>query len=311
METMKKWLIASFVLTLCLMVLSSVCLFRMHTLSEQLFYMEEQNRELGEKCRDLSGYVTCMQSELDEMERKAKSKLEDMTYTVTGAGTQPGTVEYRFTLTPKELTEDMILELTVGDLTVPLTEEGGRFTGTVDVPLFEDDLPDPTVNITSNGTTRTEELEEVDLYYAYRYWLPELFISMSGTESSADSDTKVTLAYGFRPRAQYAKTPVTFTRMILIQKVNGEQVSSQDVTNRLRDDGAQNFTEIYADFQMDHEDYMQIFLRAWDSEGYVHEIETRCQYDRELECVDVSSGEEQIYASDGAALYSSPFDHYF
>lgn len=308
MENMKKWMIAGVAVTLCLAIALTACLLQVHFLSVRLTDLEQQHQRLFEDAVELYGELRGLRVELEEMDREANSLLDEMDYIITGAGTQPHTVAYRMTLVLKEVAQDTAVELTVGDAAVPFIREGNAFTGIVEIPLFEENDDYPVLTVTSAGITKRDELEEINLWCVYTDWLPELFESMNGIEDSDTSDSIISLAYGFRSRPWYTDDPVTFTRITMTRTLNGEEVLSEDVTDRQCDAADEGFTEVFTEFPVNKEDRVSVVIRAEDSLGYIHELETRCRYDEEYGSVVAESGLEQIYAPDGTPLYTVPFE---
>lgn len=309
METMKKWHIARNILIICLTVALIACLFWVRSLARRLSYLEFEYEQLSYNVGRLTNQVNDLDAELAETIREVNSLTEELEYTIVGSGTQPNTAAYRLTLTPKELAEDTAVEVTVGDKAVLFTRNGDTFTGTVDIPLFEENEEHPVLIVTSAGITKKDVLEEITLWYAYNDWLPYLFQSMNGTGSNEDPEkTDVFLAYAFRLNNAYTNTPVRFTKITMTKTVNGEEGPCQDVTNQFNDYG--DYSEFnLPDIAVSDTDSVTVVIRAEDSLGYIHEITSRCGYNSEHCCVVAGYDDtERIYGPDGTVLYESPFE---
>jgi hypothetical protein len=309
METAKKWHIASLVIIICLTVALIACLFWVHSLSGRLATLEFDHRLLSDNVGRLNRTQNMLESELDELIREATSLTEELEYTVVGAGTQPNTAAYQLTLIPKELAEDTTVKISVGNNTVRLSRNGDTFSGTVDIPLFEENEEYPVLTVTSAGITKKDVLEEISLWYAYNDWLPYLFQSMNGIGSNEDPEkTDVFLAYAFRLNNFYTNTPVRFTKITMTKTVNGEEGPCQYVTNQFIDYG--DYAEFnLPDITVSNTDNVTVVIRAEDSMGYIHELTTHSRYDEESGCVAVGRDEtERIYGPDGTLLYRSAFE---
>lgn len=309
METAKKWELASLVI-ICLTVALIACLFWVGSLSGRLATLELDYRALSDNVGDLTHKQNTLEAELDELFREVTSLTEELKYTIVSAGTQPNTAAYQLTLTPKALAADTTVEVTVGNTTVPLSRNGDTFTGTVDIPLFEENEEYPVLTVTSAGIAQKDELEEINLWYAYNDCLPYLFQSMNGigiTEGSEKTD--VLLAYAFGLNDSYTDTPVYFTKITMTQIVNGEEGPCRDVTNQFIDHG--DYSEYnLPDIAVSNTDSVTVVIRAEDSMGYIHELTTHSRYDEESGCVLVGRDEtELIYGPDGTVLYADPFEN--
>lgn len=303
METKKKWLTANLVILICFGIALIACLFWVHSLSEKLAYQELEQQNLSYRVSRLESQVSGLQADLNDMLHEMDSLVEELDYTIVGAGTKPNTAAYQLTLTPKELAEDTTVEVAVGDCTVSFTRNGDTFTGNIDVPLFEENEGHPILTVTSAGITKRVELEEISLWYAYSDWLPYLFQSMNGTGGNEDPEkTDVFLAYAFRLNDFYTNTPVGFTKITMTKTINGEDGPCQDVTDQFIDCGDYAQFKL-PDITMSNTDQVTVMIRAEDSLGYIHELETTTRYDETYESIMSDSCEERICASDGTVLY--------
>lgn len=309
METVKKWHIASLVIIIFLTIALIACLFWVRSLSDRLVTLEVEHQLLSDNVEQLDRTQDMLEAELDELIQEATSLTEELEYAVVGAGTKPNTAAYQLTLTPKELAEDTTVEVCVGNTTVNLSRNGDVFTGTVDIPLFEENEEHPILTVTSAGITQRDTLEEISLWDVYKDWLPYLFQSMHGTGSNEDPEkTSVFLAYSFRLNDSYTNTPVGFTKITMTKTVNGEEGPCQDVTNQFVDYG--DYAEFkLPDIAVSNTDSVTVLIQAEDSMGYIHELATHSRYDEESGCVVAGCDQtEQIYGPDGTLLYRSPFE---
>ena len=304
METAKKWIAILTAGAICLVGVAVVCLFKIRSLSEEIAQLYESNSRLGESVRDLRGELSSLRWETEDEIKAIASLFETVEYTVVGPGTKTDTVECRFRIVPKLVSEDMELELTVGDATGSLNREGNGFVGSMEIKIFDENQTIPTVAVKSAAGIQTQQLEEVDLYWACREWLPELYQTMSGVSSTEEGLDEVNLAFGFRYDTEH--TPVTFIKLTEIQTVDGQEVSRRDVTNQLRDGGELNFYEYYTDRTLKGEETVVITVRAEDSLGYIHELKTHIYPSGEPDgSPEIDTGFESIYTSDGKLLYGS------
>ncbi len=308
METKKKWLTASLVILICFGIALIACLFWVRSLSEKLAYQEREHQRLSDRVSRLDGQVNALQADLNDMLHEMDSLVEELDYTIVGTGTKPNTAAYQLTLTPKELAEDTTVEVALGDSTVSFTRNGDTFTGNIDVPLFEENEGHPTLTVTSAGITKRDELEEISLWYAYSDWLPHLFQSKNGTGSCEDLEkTDVFLAYAFRMNDFHTNTPVGFTKITMTKTINGEEGPCQDVTDQFIHHV--DYAEFnLPDITMSNTDRVTVVIRAEDSLGYIHELEThfQCEQNADGNYVDFGNESERIYAPDGTILYAFP-----
>lgn len=303
METEKKLQISSLVIIICLTVALIACLFWVRSLSDRLAVLEFGYGGLSDNVGHLINKQNRLEADLMEVIREVNSLTEELDYTIIGAGTQPNTAAYELTLIPKELAEDTTVKISVGNNTVRLSRNGDTFSGTVDIPLFEENEEHPVLTVTSAGITKKDVLEEISLWYVYRDWLPYLSQSMNGIGGNEDPEkSELLLAYAFRLNDLYTNTPVYFSKITMTTIVNGEEGPCQDVTYQFIDYG--DYAEFnLPDIIMNNTDSVTVVIRAEDSMGYIHELTSNSQYDEQYGCVIVGRVETaRIYGPDGTVL---------
>jgi hypothetical protein len=304
MEKTKKWNIAVIVTIICLVIALIACVVWCHQLSNDISLLKTEYQRLKHQVYNVSTKLDNLNREFDETVQQMTSLTEKLDYTLLGTGTQPNTAAYEISLTPKELGEDTAVQITVGETTVPFTRNGDVFTATVDIPMFEENIEYPTLTITNAGVSKTDTLEELDLYHAYRYVLPELFSSGHGSGGSEEADkTEVFCSFGLRQDFLHIGAPVNFTKATVTRIVNGEEITNRDVTNELHDAGG--FSEYNASISMADSDQAAVIFRAEDALGYIHEIKNTWIYSERTSCIILHKTEERIYSADGTVLYEN------
>ena len=299
METNKKLLSACLVLIFCLTVLSAVSLVKLCFLSEVVSDLDYKCEQLERDVDILHSDLSSLHAELEENFREANSLFESVEYTLVGVGSDAGTAACEFTLIPKLISEETELVLTIGNTTHSLVREENVFTGTVEFPMFTEEIP--CVAVTDETGTRQQVLEEVDLYWACRDWLPEMFESSFGTSSTDEDWTQVDLTYGFTYKTEHA--PVTFVKITEIHTVDGQEIVNRDVTDRLRNSGDPGYSE-YNTGCIVEDKTVEVTIRAEDSLGYIHEMTSSCTPSEDGQFgSEFNSAFESIYAPDGRLLF--------
>lgn len=305
MENAKRWMAACLVAVVCLAGLSAYCLFKIHSLWEAVEWLECQNDELDRDVFNLRDSLSALRSEMEEKIHDATSIFEEVEYKLVGTGTESGTAKCAFRIIPKLMSEDMQLEITIGNKTHSLTKDGDEFTGTVEIKMFDEEGAIPSVTVKTASGTQVQKLEEVDLYWACRSWLPEVFLSMSGTGSNEQGLPQLDLTYGFLYHTEVTETPVTIVKITEIKTVDGKEVSNRDVTSQLRDGGQPDHYEYDTSWMIEKQQPMVLTIRAEDSLGYIHELETNIDlYTNADGSPEISTSLESVYTPDGELLYN-------
>jgi hypothetical protein len=300
METNKKLLSACLVLIFCLTVLSAVGIVKLCFLSGAVsdlnYKCEQLERDVDILCSDLSSLHT----ELAKNFREANSLFESVEYTLVGVDSEAGTAACEFTIIPKLISQQTNLTLTIGNTTHSLLREGNVFTGTVEFPVFTEEIP--CVAVTDEVGTQQQQLEEVDLYWACREWLPSMQYIGSETISTTKDWTQVGLNYEFVYKSEH--TPVTFVKVTEIHRTNGEETVHRVVTDLILKDDTSDYAEYFSNCVVMKDSVVEVVLRAEDSLGYIHEMTTCCESSEDGWFEGgFGSALESIYTPDGRLLF--------
>lgn len=308
MEHLKRWLIVSLILLLCMAVLLVVCLFKISALSS-LVSLSAEETECHEACvESLRSELNGMKLALEELARRDASLLSVMDYSMGEPAGDTNMVPVRLSIVPKILTEDMRLSVTIGDVTTPLTREGNTFLGDVEVGLFYNYNTTPLLTIESAAGIQTEYLEDMDFCYLFRNYLPELCQYGYGTSSGDSEDMLVDATFGFETKTEYLDTPVTFTDVTMVKEVNAKEVLRQDILSQITESDEVGPAQFSTQFQMKPGEETVIRIIAQDSLGYVHTLDMCCRFDGEAdEGVQIEWSGSQIHDRNGELVFETPW----
>ena len=146
MEENKKkfdWKIAVAVITVLLLV---ICLFKIHDQSEQINNLQSSVSLLQHKITNIDNNISSLYTNIDEHLKKEASLLSDVDYSLGELNTNDHTIPVMIKVTPKALTDDMHLSVSIGGASVPLERNGNEFSATMPVNMFVsyvEQLPQP------------------------------------------------------------------------------------------------------------------------------------------------------------------------
>ena len=105
---------------------------------------------------NLENDIALIYDNVDQKLREEASLITDVKYEYGELDTQIHRLPLKLSITPKALTNDMVVSVQVGGESTVLTRQGQQFHGTIPVELFAGYDSYPLLSITSEGTTRTQ-----------------------------------------------------------------------------------------------------------------------------------------------------------
>ena len=303
-ENKKQFNWKKFVIVL-MAILLVFSLYEIAQLSKQIDSLITENSRLTADIQGLNSSINSIYDNVDKQLKKQASLISGVDFAIGNPSEDMKTVELSLTVVPKAISDDMQVSVTVDGVTAPLERNGSEFTGTIDVGLFVDYNQWPLLSIKSEGETKTEYLEDIDVSYMFSRHLPSLYADMSGGNGKFnDGSLSVDLGFSIESKPAYGNAPITFTSFTLIEEVNGKEISRQDITDEVRKSGESYNTRYVKNFKVTYGDELKVYVVAEDSLGYIHK--TLAHYWLESEDgsqAQAQFGGELIYDKDGNLLY--------
>ena len=286
-------------------ILLAFSLYKIAYLSKQIDSLITENSRLTADIQGLNSSINSIYDNVDKQLKKQASLISGVDFSIGNPSEDMKTVELSLTVVPKAISNDMQVSVTIDGVTAPLERNGSEFAGTIDVGLFVDYNQWPLLSIKSAGETKTEYLEDIDVSYMFSRHLPSLYADMSGGGGKfTDGSLSVDLGFSIESKPAYGNAPITFTSFTLIEEVNGEEISRQDITDEVRKSGESYNTRYVKNFKVTYGDELKVYVIAEDSLGYIHK--TLAHYWLESEDgaqAEAVFGGEMIYDKDGNLLY--------
>ena len=279
--------------------------FKIAELSDEIDALKTRNSNLTGDIQVLRDEINSIYDNVEKQLKKQVSLISGIDFSIGNHSADMKTVELLLTVVPKSISDDMQVSVTVDGKTALLERNGSEFTGIIDVGLFVHYNQWPLLSVKSAEGTKTEYLEDIDISYLFTRYLPSLYADMSGGSGSfSDGTLSVDLGFYIESKPAYGDAPVTFTAFTLIEEVNGNEISRQDITDEVRKSGASYDTRYVKNFKVTYGDKLKVYVIAEDSLGYIHK--TLVHYWIESEDgtqAETVFGGEQIYDKDGNLLY--------
>lgn len=213
------------------------------------------NNNLHVQIGDLYDRIDELEEKVVQMQIEAQSLVSSLEYKVLGnIDTQKHTADVYISCMAKEYTENTQISVKIGSSIIELENEGGIFTGTGAVSLFENLPEEAVVSVTENGVTKTSKATGTPSYYLYYEALPWLGYQTSCGIYSND-DIEYDCTFEFEDIDEFSNTKVIY--YIDDKVIKTEAVS----TPQLVLSGKQ---------EIDKYELFKIIVEGTDKYGYVH-----------------------------------------
>jgi len=294
-KNLSRWIIAA-------LVIAVVVLFsRVATLSKQIAHLQIN---VNNSISNLENEIHSIYANVDEQLKAKASLLTGVDFSFGQMNTDTHQLPLKLTVTPKALTDDMEVSVSLEDASYPLTRSGASFSGTIPVGLFYEYNTIPLLTIRSAGTVQTQQLTEVDISYLGYNYLPTLISSYSGKATHTNLgglslNGKLSVDYSIGHKL----SPVTFGELTLLAEVNGKEIAREALGSPLTPEEGHYEMPLEKSYALTENDALVLYVLAEDSLGYIHKVpfysweKTEQGYPMTaLETV------EQIYDKDGNLL---------
>ena len=258
-------------LLIVLIIIMGIMLLRISDLKSTLWNINNTVSSQSSQIMNLQNQI----SQLSDMLKKQESIISDFSVEFGKLDADRHSAEVIFTATPKEVKDSTELKLTAGSHTVKLERKGtsSTFTGKLTADIFEEFPDQPKITLTTDGVSRTEELEYYELTELWLHYMPKIMVSGGGTAEFNKDTLKIDwdIQIDFISKAENAG----FAREGIIMKtlIDGKVTDEKDISSEVNWDGDWGTynTDLTGNITLEKGQSYKIIVTAKDSNGYTHE----------------------------------------
>ena len=214
---------------------------------------------------------------VDEKLKKQSSILSGYNAQYNNLDTINYTTPIEFTVTPKTLSDDTEVLVTLGGKTTVLNRVNETFKGVIDTDVFMKDNAIPLVSVKSKGNIQNEYLEE-NFECLFKQFMPYLTAQMTVTEEKfLNEKVRLTgdIAVDYKPSSAECET--AFTKYLFIVSTNGKEIYNKDITKDIEASNGE-IRDFSVTFSADVRDSFTYYIVATDSFGFIHKQKVICNY---------------------------------
>ena len=296
MEEIKKkfnWSVVAIIVLACLMVF---CLVKISDLSNEISNLHTTISNYQNQVWSLNNEIQSIYDNVEELLKKEASLLSDVDYSLGELNTNDHTIPVTIKVTPKALTDDMHLSVNIGGASVPLERNGNEFSATMPVNMFVSYDSYPMLSITSNGTTKTEKLEDVNVSALYTRYLPNVYAFLEVGDQFKNGQLILNGVLNFDEKPSVSDSDVSVVKLVLVTEKNGAEISRTDFSDKVQAGFSGN--SFNASYDAAYGDTIRIYILAEDSLGYTHKRVCYTWYQP-----DANTQAESVFADGPAEVY--------
>ena len=305
MEENKKKFNCSVVAIILLACLMVFCLAKISNLSNEISNLHTTISNYQNQVWSLNNEIQSIYDNVEELLKKEASLLSDVDYSLGELNTNDHTIPVTIKVTPKALTDDMQLSVNIGGASVPLERNGNEFSATMPVNMFVSYDSYPMLSITSNGTTKTEKLEDVNVSALYTRYLPNVYAFLEVGDQFKNGQLILNGVLNFYEKPSASDSNITITKIELITVKNEQEIDRKDITSNITNQSYH--VPVNLSYDVKYGDKFCIYVLAKDSLGYTHKSLAFFWNDLDENthhAITAIDGSVQIYDKNGNLLIS-------
>ncbi len=247
--------------------------------------------------------ISSIYANVDDQMKKHTSLFSEISHSFGELDAEKKAVLADIKLVPKTLTDNMKISIKTNEGTVPAVRDGNIFTAKVHIGVFAGEEKNLLAEVISSGETKTEYLEVINTKNLWRYYVPGMYAgAVEEVNKTGYRDGKLNLKLILdigQTLPEYNKD-AKFMKFTLRTVINGAEVKSEDITQRLDPDGM----IFEQSCEMAEQDVLELFVRAEDSLGFIHEAKAyHWQKSDSGAVAEVRYDGEYIYDENGNLLF--------
>lgn len=295
MEKLKIKINWKMLLGIALIIVLGIECIVIGNLSKKISYLEGEISSLHTQGGYIRGEISSIYDNIEEKLNREASLISSVDYELGAFNSTTQKAEVKFTVVPKNITDEMVLSISMGDETADFLREGNEFTATLNVSLFLNHSSYPILTVKTAEETLTEKLENVNLGSLYQRGLPNIQANIWGGTTTKKSSLKIdgNVSLDCTPGKE---SKISFKKIELVTELNKKEVDREVIFLKLVDGECEH--SIHETYELDDGDNLVMYVEAKDTAGFVY----RTGWHSWTEGDNIERYGKEIYDKDGNLL---------
>lgn len=212
--------------------------------------------------------ISSIYNNVDERLKQEASLISSVSYDLGEFDSTTHQAEILLKVVPKNITDEMVLSVKIGDETADFSRNGNEFTATLKAGIFMEYGSYPMLSIKTAGSTLTEQMDSVDLSLLHYNYLPNVMADIWGSSTHRNGlleiNGNVTLDY--KPSSPDCN--INLKKVELVTELDGKEIARKDLSSKKAEDHYD--VKIEETYKLDGGKELAMYVEAEDTAGYIH-----------------------------------------
>lgn len=271
MEELKNKINWKIVFKIALIVVLIIGCIRIAKLTNEISNLRNQIEYLESHTDTIGSRIDSIYNNVDERLKQETSLMSSVEYEVGEINITTHKADVRFKVVPKNITDEMLLSVNMGEDSAGFSREGNEFTTTLKCGIFLDYGSKPIISIQTAEGIQTEQLEDVDLGSLYHEYLPYVDADMSGTTTETNASLTIdgNVSVNYKPSSP--EETITLKKIELVTELDGKEIDRKDITSKIEEYDCE--LPIKETYKMKGGKNLVMYVEAVDTAGFIHRTE--------------------------------------
>lgn len=230
-------------------------------LRNQIEYLESHTDTIGSR-------IDSIYNNVDEKLKQEASLISFVEYEVGEINITTHKAEVKFKVVPKNITDEMLLSINMGEDCAGFSREGNEFTTTLKCGIFLEYGSQPIISIKTPEGIQTEQLEDVDLGSLYHEYLPYVEADMWGSTTEKNGSIVIDgdVSVNYKPSSTDDK--ITLKKFELVTELDGKEIARREITSEIEEQHCE--FSIKETYKMKGGKNLVMYVEAVDTAGFIH-----------------------------------------
>ena len=268
MEELKNTINWRIAFKIALIVVLIIGCIKIAKLTNEISNLRNQIDYLESHVNTIGNAIDSIYSNIDERLKQEASLISSIEYEVGEINITTHKAEVKFKVVPKNITDEMLISINIGEESAEFSREGNEFTTTLKCGMFLDNGSKPIISIDTATGIQTEQLEDVDLGSLYREYLPYVKADMWGstteTNTSLTIDGNVSVTY----KPSSSEENITLMKIELVTELDGKEIDRKDISSKMEKYDCE--LPIKETYKMKDGKNLVMYVEAVDTAGFIY-----------------------------------------